>query len=246
MNTAVIVILYNLEDCINKQLWLLKKYCPAAQRIVVDNSSADYPTEKSQAIKYWCQKHQAEYLKIHSTEADPSMSHAFACNLAWTEFSNTYDILFFCDHDLFLIKPLNLTDLMIDKKIAGLRQVRHGLEYYWPGITMINNVRIDKKLVDFYPCGVDGVRLDTGGGLYYAMKGMAPDDMMDFDEQYVENKLYSEHHNKSFSILNGGMFMHFRNGSNWKQLTPKDHEERMSTLNALLDEYIEYAEINYK
>ena len=135
---------------------------------------------------------------------------------------------------------------MIDKKIAGLRQVRHGLEYYWPGITMINNTRVDKSLVDFYPCAVDNVRLDTGGGLYHLMKGMAPDDMMDFDEQYVENKLYKKHFENSFSVLNGGMLMHFRNGSNWKQLSNADHTERMSTLNALLDEYIDYAEINYK
>lgn len=250
MTSVAIIIVYNLEDCINKQLFLLRKYCHATHRIVIDNSSDSYPVERSANIKYWCDKHAAQYVRAHCTEEDPSMSHAFACNLAWTEYSDTYDIMFFCDHDLFLIKPLDLTQLMNNVKIAGLKQVRNSqandpLYYYWPGMVIFNNTKIDKKLVDFYPCAVEGIRLDTGGGLYHLIKGYSKLDMLDFDEQYVKNRLYNAHFENSYSLLNGGRFMHFRNGSNWKQLSTSDHVERMSTLNALLDEYIEHAEINY-
>lgn len=231
MNKAIIIVNYNQGDLLNKQLHLIKKFCPEPDRYVINNGS--HPSEAEKII-YWANRHGAHVVNADCKDSDPSVAHGFGCNLGYQLYNGEYDILFFLDHDMFMLKPFSLDHVMNGHAIGGLAQVRRGLKYYWPGLVILNLKYLDRKKIDFYPCEVKGVRLDTGGGLYHAIHMISEERQLDFAEKYVQTPHFKNKNYDNYSMLGDDQFMHFRNASNWAGI--EGNEGRINGLKQILDE----------
>jgi len=105
MQSAVISIVYNQSELIMRQTKLFRKFClEPIDFIIIDNSTIASVTE---AIKY----HNADciYHKTSTPHGQPSLSHAFAANFAYSLYKDSYDYLLWADHDLFPVKPFSIT-----------------------------------------------------------------------------------------------------------------------------------------
>jgi len=229
MQSAVISIVYNQSELIMRQTKLFRKFClEPIDFIIIDNSTIASVTE---AIKY----HNADciYHKTSTPHGQPSLSHAFAANFAYSLYKDSYDYLIWTDHDLFPIKSFSIEDMLEEKWIIGLEQIRKHIKYLWGGFIIINNKKIPKEYVDFYPTNIDNVQLDTGGEFHRIIKEY-PDMIGYVNEEHIENHLCTDHFYNFYAMLDK-KFMHFINGSNWAGI--QNFEQRQNSLLNILDEY---------
>ena len=229
MHSAIISIVYNQSELIMRQTKMYRKFCKEpVDFIIIDNSNIP---EVTQSIKY----HNADciYHKTSTPHGQPSLSHAFAANFAYSLYKDSYDYLLWTDHDLFPIKPFSIEEMLGEKWIVGLEQIRKHIKYLWGGFIIINNKEIPREYIDFYPANVDNVQLDTGGEFYRIIKEY-PDMIGYVDEEHIENHLCKDHFYNFYAMLDK-RFMHFINGSNWAGI--KNFEQRQNSLLNILDEY---------
>ena len=149
-----------------------------------------------------------------------------ACNRAYYHLYQEYDILLFSDHDLFPVADLDLAQLMKDKVMAGVPQVKFDVIYLWAGLVVFNNKLIDHRAVDFMPSQRE--QLDTGGELNKIFRHLPKEKYHLFAERGEED------HSKIYFDIDSPLvsFIHFRNGANWKG--EGDYDERMTKMMALI------------
>lgn len=221
--TGVILICYNNVEFLLYQEQCFKKYCTDYELIVIDNSSNK---EQSEAIRYHSGRLRLQYLRTTAGSVNGSDSHAFAAGLAYTKFKDKYEILFFTDHDSFLIKKCNPAEILGGKLMAGLPQIRGDKKYFWPGCFMFRtSVEIGWQIIP---------SLDTGGGTYKAIEQHGEDACVFFNEVHVQNPGFNKSSYNFYALINDGMWLHFVNGSNWAGSA--DNEERINSLFNLLIE----------
>lgn len=222
-----IIIVFNTDRYLLEQIRLLQKHV-SSDIAVIDNSN-DFSI--SQKLKVICQENGVDYTKTAVNESDFSKSHAFACEIAIGMYRNKADEILLLDHDIFPIKEFTKPSEEII--LAGIPQYRktsrealeqHVFTYLWAGLLYINTKALQGVPIDVKPCIVAEVFLDTGGGLYKLIKGN-PERILYFNEQHQE----TEH--GIYSLIDGA-WMHFINGSNWKQ--DEGHEERVNNLMSIL------------
>jgi len=232
--TAIIIVVYNTADFLVKQIECIRKFCAdKPDIIIVDNS--DFP-DVTAALLYRLENKDCIYLKTNSASGNPSLSHAFAANLAYHKYYSDYDHLLFLDHDAFLIKELSIKEVLGTKVAVGMGQGRpSGKKYFWPGCLFLNSTLLGDN-VDFSPNGQYG--LDTGGNLYKLIEQYAPENIGFLNEHYGENMHYTKLHHNVYSIIGDGMVMHFIAGSNWQKASEEDHNARISGLMVILNEKI--------
>lgn len=220
---GIVIIFYNNPEFLLRQYATLKATCKEKYDLLVVDNSTDKKT--IEAIKYHSQRLGLNYTKTNASSANGSDSHAFAANLALQKFRPHYSTLFFLDHDCFAIKPFKPSEILGDKYLmAGLGQQND--KYYWPGCFMVNcNV-----VVDFSP----RPGMDTGGGTHKTIAEFK-EQCLFFDETYQQNPHFTKSKYDFYALLNGGMFMHFINGSNWNNTA--DNEERLNSLYNILENY---------
>jgi len=234
-NVAIVIVVYNVSDLIVKQIECINTFCVDNYDIIIIDNSDD--KDNTDAILYRLRDIKHTYIKTFAHTGDPSMSHAFAANFAYLKYNASYDYMLFLDHDCFPITGFSVIDILCTKIMGGLGQTKpSGKTYLWPGCFVIDNKKVDTKKVDFSPNRQFG--LDTGGNLYAIIDKAGLESIQFFDEAFHENIMFTAHYN-FYSIINN-MFMHFINGSNWNPLNNKDkHQERLSSLLAILQGYIE-------
>lgn len=226
---GIIIVTYNIADLITKQIECIKKFCVDKNYdiIIIENSDHD---DVSTAIRYYVRNIDCIFLKTRSADANSSLSHAFACNFAYSKFRDNYDLFLFLDHDNFPIKNFSVAEILKDKVIAGLGQSK-SKDYYWPGCVMFNNSSIEHNLIDFSVS--HDLELDTGGMLYKIIERHGKENCAFFDEKYYENPFWKSVGYNFYATINNDMFMHFINSSNWN---PTDkNKERIYTLLHILD-----------
>lgn len=236
MRTAVIIVVFNTSDFIYRQIELLRRFCTdeSFDIIVVDNSTNPLVVDK---VREEAQVNGCRYLKT-DTKADTSYSHAYAANTAYANFANDYDLIFYCDQDLFPVKQFSIKEITEGKSLSGIAQGKQignkFVTYLWPGALMINHsVLGDKKsILDFSP----EIGLDTGGRLYKIIESSPADHIGLFDEQPWKNPLFNKSHYDFYTMLYKETFMHFVCGSNWAG--KEHHAERMQSLFLILAEKV--------
>ena len=171
------------------------------------------------------------------------LHHAQSLNNIWQNFivkeNGYYSILL--DGDCFLIKSLNVNELMSDFVMAGPRQKRlPNYHYLTPTIMIIDIDNLpEASSIAWEGIGVGDTRLDTGGGLYnyYCAhpeiklktrelkstwhikednknKHCIPDNILnEYDDQY----------NVEFF---GNEFLHYCRSSNWDNQSEEHHKRK--------------------
>ena len=223
-----IIIVFNTDRYLLEQIRLLQKHV-TSDIAVIDNSNDFSISDK---LKVICAENKVDYTKTAVNENDFSKSHAFACEIAIGMYRNKADEILLLDHDIFPIKEFKKPSEEII--LAGIPQYRktskdaldqHLFTYLWAGLLYINTKALQGIEIDIKPCVVADVFLDTGGGLYKLILGN-PDRIVYFNEQHQnmdDGSVYS---------LIDNSWIHFINGSNWKQA--EGHEERVNKLMSIL------------
>lgn len=225
---AIVIITYNQEKLICKQVECIRKFCKDNFAIVViDNSTKQETTE---AIKYYCTQLDIELIKTSSSSKNGSDSHSFAANLSYTILKDKYDYFFYLDHDCFPVKEFSVMEILENQVFAGIGQQKSEL-YLWPGCLMLDNRKVDEADIDFSPCNKRG--LDTGGNMFRAIKEYGA---VLFNEVYEQNPYFPSPPYNFYSMINDSMFMHFINSSNWNET--EGNESRVNSLINILEEKI--------
>lgn len=223
MKVGIIIITYNAHELLLKQVERIKLHCKdeSANVIIIDNSTRQ---ESIDAIKYYCGKLGLTYVKTKAASLNGSGSHAFAANLSYTMFKETYTHFLYLDHDCFPVKDFSVAEILGEKQIAGIGQKKGDITYLWPGCLAF--VRMDD--IDFSPSHELG--LDTGGNLY---KVMTEINTLFFNEEHCQNPEFNKSFYNFYSMIHNHTFMHFVNSSNWSNTN--DHQERLNSLINILD-----------
>lgn len=219
MTSCIASIVFNTDRFIKKQWELYRKFTDA-HFIIVDNSTDEAISER---LYKFAKENHIRYIRTIFEERDFSRSHGLACNRAYFHLHKEYELIFFSDHDLFLVQPFNISELMKDKVIAGVPQIKNDITYLWAGLVIINNRLIDRNALDFMPS--QNEQLDTGGELSKIFRHLPKDKYHLFAERPQEEKTnifidVEENENP--------LFIHLRNGSDWKKET--GYEERIGRL----------------
>lgn len=136
---------------------------------VVDDSK----DEKTSAdIQHICEREGYEYLRSppHTPDRDqPSTRHADTLMYGWKNMKRekNYKYIGTLDSDFFLVTPLDLDEILVEKNILTVKHTREHIRYFWPGCCIW---RTDAhSLEDFHwdICIDGGIRADTGGTTYY-------------------------------------------------------------------------------
>lgn len=230
---GIVIVAYNNADLILKQAYCIKRFCKDDYDIIViDNSSNG---ECSEQIRYHSESTACKYIKTKDSTSNPSDSHAFACNVAYWKLKTFYKYFFFLDHDNFPIMPFSVREILGEKVMAGLLQVKpSGKKYFWPGCVMWNDLEMEDNLIDFSTNHEFG--LDTGGNLYKVIDRFTDHWVIYFNEAYEQNPFFQNGKYNFYSIINNGMFMHFINSSNWANTL--DNASRINGLFNVLDSKI--------
>lgn len=228
---GIIIITYNQANLLRLQVECIHKYCKDDHDIIVVDNSTDQSSIDN--IFYHANDLGCQYLKTNASSKNGSGSHAFAANIAFEKFGKNYQYVAYLDHDLFPVKPFSGINVLNDKLMAGIGQLKNGKTYFWPGCLFFQNI-IDstKNVIDFSPNSEFG--LDTGGNLYKIYESNSSSYFVHFNEAYFENHGFTKSKQNFYSMINNEMFMHFICGSNWKGET--DHEERINSLINILIE----------
>ena len=222
---AIVIVVYNNADLVIHQINCIRKFCKDdCDIIVIDNSDKQ---EVIAPIRYHAIKMGCEYIKTQSSSRNSSSSHAFASNLAYRKFAGMYNYYFFLDHDNFPLRDFSVKEILKDKVMAGLGQVKpSGKKYFWAGCVMWDANKVDSELIDFSPNKQYG--LDTGGNLYMVIDKYGDDACVFFNEVHHENPNFTKSFYNFYAEINDSMFMHFVNSSNWAN--SNDNQERINSL----------------
>jgi hypothetical protein len=200
----------------------IKKFCKDEdyEVVVIDNSSDG---QLSEDLRYHAGQRGVKYFRIFSGAAGGSDSHAFAANFAYSKLKEEYEYFFHIDHDCIPVRDFSVKQILSGGHVmAGLGQARHKT-YFWPGCVMWKNDALDKTLIDFSP--LEG--LDTGGSLCRVVDKYGEGHCIFFNETYHQNPHFNGKEN-FYAMINDRMFLHFINGSNWKN--DSRHQERINSL----------------
>lgn len=232
IDTGIVVVTYNNSALLKRQIELLKRFCKDRFEIViVDNSTEE---EEAQKILYYASEAETLYMKTNASSKNGSSSHAFAANLSYLKLKDSYEYLFYLDHDCFPVKEFSVKEILSEKYLfAGIGQGK-AKKYLWPGCFMFNNSKIQKELIDFSPNGE--YRLDTGGNIYKCIDSY-PEAILYFNEVHEQNPEFNKSFYNFYSMINGEMFMHFINGSDWAK--SKSNQERINSLLNILQKKVE-------
>lgn len=229
-DVAIVIIVFNIYNLISKQIELINKFCKEnVDIIIIDNSSnLDVALEINKiTCNFSCQ-----YLKIDA-KLDSSLSHAFACNYAYKMFNKLYKHILFMDHDIFPIQNFSIENLLDNKYASGIGQLRPNKIYFWPGLFIIDNIKIDTNIIDFSTNSSFG--LDTGGNLYKLIETYGKENFNFLDEVHIQNNFNEQTQYKIYSLI-GNTFMHFLNASNWAN--QPNNENRINFLLNILHNYV--------
>lgn len=236
MKTGIIIITYNIDPAITiKQVECIRRFCKdEPDIIIVDNSSLP---ECAEATRYHAGQMKVEYVKTQAASLGGSDSHCFAANVSYLQFKDRFSYLLYLDHDNIPIKEFSVKEVLGNKVMAGIGQIKEGVQYVWAGCVFLNNDMVDHSLVDFSTN--HELRLDTGGNLYKIIERYGEENCIFFNEAYHQNPNFNKSFYNFYTLINDGMFFHMVNASNWAN--SEGHVERMNSLMSILQERLDNA-----
>ena len=235
---CIITIAFNEEKLIQKQIQLIKQHIKDKEfkHIIVDNSSKE---TKRKLIKYICKKENIDYIAIpkyihrlsfHRIFWD-GISHGAALNWAFYHIINKIKPSFFTfiDHDLLPFQNYNLVETIGERNFIGVKRLRDGGWYLWPGFSIYNYEYAIQKKPDFLPIFQRVFFLDAGGGNYSKIFQECNMKNVDFlhtktyrIKKTQELKSYNDiYHGDCIQIIDNA-WLHIINGSNYAHINGKE------------------------
>jgi glycosyltransferase involved in cell wall biosynthesis len=229
--TGIIIVTYNRPDLLPIQLGAIQLFCKDKYEVVViDNSTDEASADEIAAIAYDCRVY-----RTSSHSKNSSDSHAFAANFAFTKLRNDYEHFLFLDHDIFPTKPFSVPEMLCDRFLGGLGQIKHKT-YLWPGFVFWRNDKVESLDFSTSP------GLDTGGNTWKEVERIGIDGIAWQPEVYCENQYFKEPPYNFYSVIGDG-WIHFINSSGWNP--QKGHNERLDSLKRILNEKINESIASY-
>jgi hypothetical protein len=236
MKLVVILSAFNRPDLLPIQVESIRKNLKNNHEIVVihDSRNCDYVKE----FEDICNNFQIKFYHHDSKPGkDPSRYHGEVIQWAYDniiKIEYADDLILILDHDMFMIKELDLIEYFGDNDILGRHQNRGTVEYVWPGLVMFKYQSIKNINFNFYPGVYFDQVLDTGGGTSYILNNQnikyKPTDC-EYPSSYKGINLLDEKINLGygFELHLNGSFLHFRNACGWHNnmtIVPNDHDKK--------------------
>lgn len=175
---------YNRPDFIEIQHKTFKHFLKDDYRLVIFNDASEQNMVNQindtcsklgiECIRIEQEIHTRPYLprepndRLHS----PNIRHANVVQYSFDTLAFDHQgIVLLLDSDMFLIRPLNITELMKDCDIRAVMRGAEKIDYIWPGFSIFNMNKLpNKKTLNFNFGLIDGKRVDSGGYTYFYLK----------------------------------------------------------------------------
>lgn len=241
MKTKIFSFVFNRPDLLKKQYNTFKKNIIGDfEFIVICDYREDTYLYQFENI---CNENNIKFYKHKSQNGlGSSQYHGLCMNWVYQEIilkNFREDLIFFIDHDIFLLKCFDPIMFMNDADVAGQLQTRGQTDYIWPGLLFFKMSKCRNIKFDFLPCiSPDGVQLDTGGGTHKLIKGLK---YKSTDVKYISKfkntdlSKYDEGYGFEFHLDN--KFLHFRNACRWDNNYKAEHNsQKVQILDFLLED----------
>lgn len=167
----IVTITFNNPSALELQVKLLRKHFKGISYSfhVADNST---DVVESQKIEHLCRTQNIGYFRLpKNKELDKRGSYAHGAALNWVYYrflkARNAKYFGFLDHDIFPTTDLNFKEKIASNHFYGrLRIDPVGFYYLWPGISFWESSTLSEPDVNFLPCKMGKIYLDTGGSLY--------------------------------------------------------------------------------
>jgi hypothetical protein len=168
---AIITIAFNNLSVLQYQYRSLKnikdKKC---SYLIADNSN---DLENSKAIADFCRKKNISYIRLPKSRnldaVSGSYSHGTAVNWLYYHYilPKKPKYFGFIDHDIYLIRPIKIKDKIGNQLFYARREKqKNNIYWLWPGLMFFETSFLQNLTVNFLPCRVDGLYMDTGGSMW--------------------------------------------------------------------------------
>jgi len=155
----IITHYFNRPDFIALQYKTFKQFLHDDYEYIIFNDAQDLALEHQ--INDVCKSLGIRCIRVPQTgrsrpansPTTSSWRHSQAIEYSMNKVGFKHDgLVMMIDSDMFLIKDFSVKDFLQDSDIAGIRQVREGMTYLWPGLIFfrMNKLHI-KKLCDSSP-----------------------------------------------------------------------------------------------
>lgn len=221
-NLAIITIAFNNTKVLQHQIDLVNENIKDTNFIHVIADNSPFP-ERQQAIQELCRKNNLGYILLPKSnyldKRSGSYSHGAAATwLYYNYISLVRPINFgFLDHDLYPVSPIAIDVKLKEQPLYGFMEYRKSIGYIWMGLIFMNFQWTLDKIINFLPCKLGDLYLDTGGSNWYSLYSQIPTGEMIFPgrtrkEVYLNGKKYAD----PVDYIDGCWF-HTNNGSNWRR-----------------------------
>jgi hypothetical protein len=234
----LITVAFNHPETIERQIHFVHRYCLGAYHYLVADNSTDRAA--SRAIEALCDRHQVAYIRLpknHLTATrGGSYSHGTALNWIYRRIVRPRHPhhFGFIDHDLFPIRPVDPSALLLHQPVYGYRKERDRWWYLWAGFCFFDFDFVDGKPIDFLPAKPGTVYLDTGGGNWYSLYAGLDHHPLTFATYRFEPE--GERAARREEYLDE-TWMHTIDASNWEKHAPEIVAQREKEIRELLEKY---------
>jgi hypothetical protein len=232
---------YNRPDYITLQRKTFLKFLKDDFEYIVINSA----TEEDNKLKINEECKQLEIRCIEMEEYDhynPSEAHATVLYWLFHEYikHDIDSLAVIVDFDMFLVNEFSINKFMDKYDVAAIYNCRQHIDYLQPGIMFFNMPSLPNKDDISFWCGdIEGVRVDTGGSIYYWLKSNQQLRIRNLAEHECHSDFFPAEivdphiEDYKFHIIEKA-FLHYGRGSNWDMKSNEYHQNKM----AFLDKYL--------
>lgn len=246
MKLRVLIFTFNRPELLERQVKCLHKHLKGEYEIsVIHDSRNDEFVEEfgknCSALNLPFYHHNSVVGKTPSQYHSESIQWSYE-NLIKPKFQE--DVIMLLDHDMFLIKEVDIVEYLGEYDIAGCEQSRGNIKYIWPGLCLFKAKSILPINFNFHPCNFFGQDLDTGGGTFQILRTeeikfkdtgvLYPSAYDDID--LTEN---SAHLGYPFELHMDRIFLHFRNACSWHNGMNVSDSSKLLVLDSILKDFID-------
>jgi len=164
-----------------------------------------------------------------------SVSTGYALCWAWRNvLSEERGPVCVLDSDMFLVRPVALTDFLQEHVLCFVAQNRGQVRYAWNGLVLADVGRLpEPEAIDWYCGKVDGVAVDTGGQTHHYLKAHPQLRIFHIQPSHISDDPSLDFHPSRYERLcfdGSPVFLHYGAGSNWNRMNDAYHAKKLSWL----------------
>jgi hypothetical protein len=218
----VFTVTYNNSSLLEHQINLMRKYLEDSFVLVVADNSTNTSIRKD--IQKICSNNKVGYIGLPKNPfTTSSRSHAICLNWIWKNYIKSLKPEFFgfIDHDIYPVEKHSLISKIEKNGLYGHVQGNELHWYLWAGFSFFSWTKVKNVELDFSPCTVEGVNLDTGGGNWEQLYSTLDKGAMDFpSHMYIKLREGEVAQSDKMELI--GEWLHSFNGSYWMNVNPKE------------------------